>query len=146
MNFCRYPEDRVPPRISIKSRQRLPPLGWAELRGATCPRDSGSRLPAWGSSRAATCPRCSGSHLPAWGSSRAITCHLGSSTHHLAYGSSGAATCSEEGICRPQENKQISPGDPVIMISIGACTRVSFKTLRDKGCSAHSQGVQQAAH
>jgi hypothetical protein len=32
------------------------------------------------------------------------------------------------------------------MISIGARTRVSSKTLRDKGCSARSQGVQQAAH
>jgi hypothetical protein len=68
-------------------------------------------------------------------------CHLGSSTHHLAYGSSRAATCPEDGFCRPQVNKQISPGDQAIMTSIGVCTRVSSKTLRDKGCSGRSQGV-----
>jgi hypothetical protein len=29
----RYPEDRVPPRTSIKSRQQLPPPGWGQLQG-----------------------------------------------------------------------------------------------------------------
>jgi hypothetical protein len=45
-----------------------------------------------------------------------------------------------------QAIKQISPGDPAIMISIGARAHVSSKALRDKGCSARLQGVQQAAH
>jgi hypothetical protein len=72
--------------------------------------------------------------------------HLGSSTHHLAHGSSGATTCPEDGFYRPQANKQIPPGDQAIMISIGVRTRVSSKTLRDKGCSTRSQGVQHAAH
>jgi hypothetical protein len=45
-----------------------------------------------------------------------------------------------------QANKQISPDDPTIMISIGAGTPISSKALHDKGCSARSQGVQQAAH
>jgi hypothetical protein len=49
-------------------------------------------------------------------------------------------------LCGLQANKQISPGDPAIMISIGAGTPISFKALRDKGCSARSQGVQQVAH
>jgi hypothetical protein len=48
--------------------------------------------------------------------------------------------------CGLQANKQISSCDSVIMISIGADTRIYFKALRDKGCSAHSQGVQQTAH
>jgi hypothetical protein len=124
---CRYPEDRVPPRTSIKSRQCLLPPDWGQLRAATCPRGSGSRLLARGSSGAATC-------------------HLGSSSHLLAQGSSGAAMCPEDGFYRPQANKQISLSDPAIMISIGACTRVSSKTLRDKGCSTRSQDVQHAAH
>jgi hypothetical protein len=44
-----------------------------------------------------------------------------------------------------QLNKK-TPDDQAIMISIGARTRVSSKTLRDKGCSACSPGMQQAAH
>jgi hypothetical protein len=52
----------------------------------------------------------------------------------------------KDGFCRPQENKQIPPGDQTIMISIGARTHVSSKMLRDKGCSARLQDVQQAAH
>jgi hypothetical protein len=111
---------------------------------AMCPR--GSRLPARGSSGAATCPHGSGSRLPARGSSGAVTCHLGSSTHHLTYDSSGAATCPDDGFCKPQANKQISSRDQAIMTSIRACTRVSFKTLCDKGCFAHSQSMRQAAH
>jgi hypothetical protein len=52
----------------------------------------------------------------------------------------------EYGFCRLQANKQISLGDPAIMISIRVHVHVSFKTLRDKGCPARSQGVQQATH
>jgi hypothetical protein len=135
------------PRLQALSQDngsRLPDRG--SSGAATCPRISGSRLPARGSFGAATCPRGSGSRLPARGSSGAATCHLASNTHHLAHGSSGAATCPEDGFCRPQATKQISPANPAIMISIGACTRVSSKTLRDKGCSARSQGVQHTAH
>jgi hypothetical protein len=143
---CRYPEDRVPPRTSFKSRQRLPPPGWEQLRGCHVPPPLRPRPPGSGQLWGRHVPRGSGSHLPARSSSRAATCHLGSSTHLLAQGSSGAATCPKDGLCRLQTNKQISPGDPAIMISIGARARVSFKTLRDKGCSARSKGVQQAAH
>jgi hypothetical protein len=92
------------------------------------------------------CPRGSGSRLSAQGSFGAATYHLGSSTHLLAHDSSGAATCPEDGLYRLQANKQISPGNPAIMIFIRARARVSFKTLRNKGCSTRSQGVQQAAH
>jgi hypothetical protein len=54
--------------------------------------------------------------------------------------------CPEDRFCRPQANKQILPNDQAIMISIGARMHVSSKMLRDRGCSARSQGVQQAAH
>jgi hypothetical protein len=37
------------------------------------------------------------------------------------------------GLCGLQANKQISSGDPAIMISIEASTPVSSKALRDKG-------------
>jgi hypothetical protein len=50
------------------------------------------------------------------------------------------------GLCRLQANKQISSGDPAIIISIGAGVPISSKVLRDKGCSARSQGVQQVTH
>jgi hypothetical protein len=134
-----------PPCTSIKSRQWLLPTG-GSFGAVTYLHGSGSRLSARGSSGAAMCPRGTGSRLPPRGSSGAAMCHLGSSTHLLTQGSSGATTCPEDGLCRLQANKQISPGDPTIMISIGACARVSSKTLRDKGCSARSQGVQQATH
>jgi hypothetical protein len=91
---CRYPEDRLPPRTSIKSRQRLSPPGWRQLRG--CHVSPWLRLPARGSSEAATCPHSSGSRLPARGSSGATTCHLGPSTHLLTQGSSGVAMCPED--------------------------------------------------
>jgi hypothetical protein len=84
------------------------------------------------------CPRGSDSRLPARGSSRATTCHLGYNTHLLAQDSSRATTCPEDGLYRLQAIKQISHGDPAIMISIGARARVSSKALRDKGCSARS--------
>jgi hypothetical protein len=135
------------PHIQASSQDngsRLPAQG--SSGSATCPRGSGSCLPAQGSFGAATCPRGSGSRLPARGSSGATTCHLGSSTHLLAQGSSRAVMCLEDGLYMLQAIKQISPGDPVIMISIGACACISSKVLRDKGCSARSQGVQQAAH
>jgi hypothetical protein len=45
-----------------------------------------------------------------------------------------------------QAIKQISLGDPAIMITIGAHAHISSKALRDKGCFARSQGVQQMAH
>jgi hypothetical protein len=45
-----------------------------------------------------------------------------------------------------QAIKQISPGDPTIMISTGVCAHISSKILHDKGCSAFPQGVQQATH
>jgi hypothetical protein len=110
----------------------------SQLGSITCPRGSSSRLSAGGSSEAATCPRGFGSRLSVRGSFEAAMCHLGSSTHHLAYGSSGAATCPEDGFCRSQVNKQISPGDQPIMTSIRACTHVCSKTLRNKGYSARS--------
>jgi hypothetical protein len=77
------------------------------------------------------CPRGSGSCLSTRGSSRAAMCHLGSSTHLLGQGE----------FCKLQANKQISLGNPSIMISIGAHARVSSKTLHDKGCSTCSQDM-----
>jgi hypothetical protein len=111
-----------------------------------CPRGFGSRLLAQGSSGAATYPHSSVSRLPAQGSSGAATYHLGFSTYLLAQGNFEVATCPEDGLCRLQANKQISPGDSAIMISIGARACVSSKTLRDKGCSTRLQGVQRVAH
>jgi hypothetical protein len=134
----------VPSRTSIKSRQRLPPPGWGQLQG--CHVSPRLWLPPPGSWQ------LRGRHVPPWlwlptrGSSGAATCHLGSSTHHLAHGSSEAATCPEDGFYKLQANKQISPGDLAIMISIGARARVSSKTLHDKGCPVRSQGVLQVAH
>jgi hypothetical protein len=137
------------PRVQASSQDngsgsRLPAGG--SSGAATCPRGFGSRLPARGSSRAVTCPRSSGSCQPAQGSSGAAACHLGCSTHLLAQGSSEAAMCLEDGLCRLQAIKQISPSDPAIMIFIRARAHVSSKTLHDQGYSAHSQGMQQAAH
>jgi hypothetical protein len=103
--------------------------------------DNGSRLSAQDSSKAAMCPCGPGSRLSAQGSFGAATCHLGSSAHLLTKGSFRAAMCPEDRLCRLQANKQISPDNPAIMISIGAHARVSSKTLHDKGCSARSQGV-----
>jgi hypothetical protein len=60
-------------------------------------------------------------------------CHLGSSTRLLAHGSSGAATCPVDGFYKLQTIKQISPGDPAIMIFIGARVHISTKSLSDKG-------------
>jgi hypothetical protein len=79
-----------------------------------------------------------GLSLPVRGSIEAATCPHGSSKlwgRHVS-----------PGLCGLEANKQISSGDPAIMISIGAGTPVSSKALRDKGCSTHSQGMQQAAH
>jgi hypothetical protein len=105
----------------------LPPLGSGQLRGRHVP----PRLPL---------------HLPAQGSSGSAMCHLGSTTQLLSQGSSGATTCPEDRLYRLQGIKQISPGDPAIMIFIGAHAHVSSKALHNKGCSAHLQGVQQVAH
>jgi hypothetical protein len=54
--------------------------------------------------------------------------------------------CPDDGLYRLQAIKQISSGDPAIMISIRVRARVSSKALCDKACSARSQGVQQTAH
>jgi hypothetical protein len=134
---CRYPEDRVP-RVQASSQ------------------DNGSRLPDEGSSEAATCPHglgsCSrlgaalGRHVPP--RLRQVR------GHHVSFGlqhpPSGAGqhwSCHvSPGLCGLQTNKQISSGNLTIMISIGAGTPVSSKVIRDKGCSAHSQHVQEATH
>jgi hypothetical protein len=113
---------------------------------ATYPHGYGPCLPARGSSGAAMCPRGSSGRPPARGSSGVTACHLGSNTHLLAQDSSGGTTCLEEGLCMLQAIKQISLGDPAIMITIGARAHISSKALHDKGCFARSQGVQQMAH
>jgi hypothetical protein len=112
-----------------------------------------------------------GRHVPPWlgttsgppcapvarGSSGATTCPSGSGQlrgHHMSLGlqhpPSGAGqlrSCHvSPGLYGLQANKQISSGDPAIMISIANVAPVSSKPLCDKGCSARSQGVQQAAH
>jgi hypothetical protein len=115
-----------------------------------CPCGSGSRsrlgaapgppyAPAVGDSTgAATCPRSSG---------QLRGHHVSLGLQHPTSGAGQLWSChvSPE-LCGLQANKQISPGDPAIMISIGAGSRISSKALRDKCCSARSQGVQQAAH
>jgi hypothetical protein len=113
---------------------------------ATSPDVSGARLPTQGSSRGITCPHGSGSRLPARGSFGGTTCCLGFSTRLLVQGSYRATTCPMGGIYKLQAIKQISSGDPVITIFIGACARVSSKALCDKGCSTRLQGMQRAAH
>jgi hypothetical protein len=45
-----------------------------------------------------------------------------------------------------QAIKQNFSSDPTIMIFIGARARVSAKALRNKGCSACLQFMQQAVH
>jgi hypothetical protein len=144
---CRYPEDRVP-RIQ-----------------ASC-QDNGSSLPAGGSSEAAMCLRGSGSRsqlgvasgLPraptARGSSRAAMCPRSSGQlrgHQMSLGHQHSHSGVEQlwschaspGLCGLQANKQISPDDPAIMISIGACTRISSKALRDTGCSTRSKACSR---
>jgi hypothetical protein len=129
------------PRISKLRQQLLPPTGGSsEAIMYLC--GSGSCLSARGSSGVATCPCGSDFRLPA----QAVTCHLRSSNHLLAHGSSEAVMCLEDGLCRLQAIKQISPDDPAIMIFIGTRAHVSSKALRDKGCSARSQDMQQATH
>jgi hypothetical protein len=92
---CRYPEDRVPPRTSFKSRQRLPPPAEGSFEVVTCPHGSGSyswlgaapglprvpvaRPPAPGSEQLRgrnVSPRL-GLPLPARGSSGAVMCPHG---------------------------------------------------------------------
>jgi hypothetical protein len=50
------------------------------------------------------------------------------------------------GLYKLQVIKQIFSGDPAIMIFIGARAHISVKALRDKGCSARLQGMQQTVH
>jgi hypothetical protein len=104
---------------------RAPAPNSGQLRGRYVSPRLGLPFPARGSSRDATCPRGSGSP----------------SRLRAALGPPRVA-----GLCRLQASKQISSGDPAIMISIGAGAPVSSKVLRDKGCSAPSQGMQQTAH
>jgi hypothetical protein len=124
--------------------------------------DNGSRLPAEGSSEAATCPHGSDSHsqlgqlrgrhvsprlglpFPAWGSSGDVTCPHGSGSPSQPGAAPGPPHVP--GLCGLQASKQISSSDPAIRISIGAGAAVSSKALRDKGCSARSQGMQEAAY
>jgi hypothetical protein len=117
----------------------------------------GLPLSTRGSSGATTCPRGSGSRSQlgatpgppraptAQASSGASMCYLGSSTHLLAQGQLWSCHVSP-GLSGLQANEQKSSGGPVIMISIGAGAPMSSKALRDKGCSACSQGVRWAAH
>jgi hypothetical protein len=73
--------------------------------------------------------------------------HVSLRLQHPPCGAGQLRSCHvSPGLCGLQANKQISSGDPAIMIFIGADAPVSFKALRDKGCSAHSQGVHQADH
>jgi hypothetical protein len=90
------------------------------------------------STGAAMCPRSSG---------QLRGCHVLLGLQHPPSGAGQLQSCHvSAGLCGLQANKQISHVDPAIMISIGAGTCISSKALRDKGCSARSQGVQQAAH
>jgi hypothetical protein len=115
--------------VSPRLRLWLPTRGCS--RAATC-------LAAWDSTGAATCPR---------GSGQLQGRHVSLRLQHPPSDAGQLRSCHvSHRLCGLQANKQISPGDPAIMISIGAGTPISFKALRDKGCSARSQGVQQVAH
>jgi hypothetical protein len=73
--------------------------------------------------------------------------HVSLGLQHPPYGAGQLRSYHvSPGLCRLQANKQISSGDPAIIISIGAGVPISSKVLRDKGCSARSQGVQQVTH
>jgi hypothetical protein len=111
-----------PPHVPVA---QAPAPDSGQLRGRHVSPRLGLPLSARGSSKDATCPRNSGtpSRLEA----------------------APGPPCVP-GLCGLQESKQISSGDPAIMISIGVGAPVSSKALRDKGCFAHSQGMQQAAH
>jgi hypothetical protein len=139
---CRYPEDRVPPHTSFKSRQWLPPPGWGQLWGChvsprlrlgAAPRPP--RAPAALTPASRPGPAMGPPHVT-W--APASTFWLKAAPKLPCVPSTGSIGC--------KQNKQISPGDPAIMISIEARARVSSKSLRDKGCTARSQDVQQAAH
>jgi hypothetical protein len=105
---------------------------------------------------AATCPR--GRHVSPWpprvpvarapapssGQLWAATCPRGSGSHSRL-GAAPGPPCIPR-LYGLQASKQISSGDPTIMISIGAGVPVSSKALCDKGYSARSQGMQQVAH
>jgi hypothetical protein len=109
-------------------------------------------LPARGSSGAATCPHSSGQHRGRHatcpnGSGQLQSRHVSLGLQHPPYGAGQLRSYHvSPGLCRLQANKQISSGDPAIIISIGAGVPISSKVLRDKGCSARSQGVQQVTH
>jgi hypothetical protein len=130
-----------PPRVPTA---RAPAPSSGQLWGHHVSPWHGLLLPARGSSGATMYPRGTGScsrlgealgplrvpaaRAPPPGSGQLRGCHV------------------SPGLCGLQANKQISSGDPAIMISIGAGTPVSSKALRDKGCSARMQGMQQVAH
>jgi hypothetical protein len=82
--------------------------------------------------------------LPARGSSGTTTCPLGSSSRSRLGEAPGPPRIPR--LCGLPVSKQISFGGPTIMISIGAGAPVSSNSLRDKGCSACLQGMQQTRH
>jgi hypothetical protein len=77
--------------------------------------------------------------LLARGSSGAATCPRGSGSHTWLGAAIGPPRIPE--LCGLPASKQISSGGPTIMISIKAGAPISSKALRDKGCSARSQGM-----
>jgi hypothetical protein len=115
-----------------------------------CPRGSGSHSQlrtAPGLPRAPAAEDSTGAAMCPHGSGQLQGRHMSLGLQHPPSGAGQLQTCHmSPGFCGLQANKQISPGDPAIMISIGANTPMSSKALCDKGCSARSQGVQQAAH
>jgi hypothetical protein len=88
--FCRYPEDRVPPCTSSKSRRKI-----RRVHMPTCPVALAPASPLRGAPKL---PRCPGSRLLARGSSGTATCPVGSSSRVLAQSSSEAATCPVGGL------------------------------------------------
>jgi hypothetical protein len=150
-----------PPRVPMA---RAPAPSSGQLRGRRVSPRLGLPLPARGSSGAAACPAAQapapapgseqlrghrvsprlGLPLPARGSSGTTTCPLGSSSRSRLGEAPGPPRIPR--LCGLPASKQISFGGSTIMISIGAGAPVSSNSLRDKGCSACLQGMQQTRH
>jgi hypothetical protein len=108
-----------------------------------CGSGSRSRLgAALGPPRAPTAGDSTGAATCPCGSGQLRGRHVALGLQHPPSSARQLQSCHmSPGFCGLQANKQISPGNPTVMISIGAVTPISSKALRHKGCSTLSQGM-----